>query len=244
MRAPVAVELLNVWENGLGCSMAGRALLLLKAAFPEMSQDRLAELTIGRRDAALLQLRQALWGPDMDALATCPVCRERLELTVDAREILADSGETPPGDIFLKLAEFSMTFRLPTTVDLVALEGEDDPHAARLFLLDRCLTSAQRGGASVGTDALPAEVVDGIAKRMADADPMADIQLMLSCPSCEHRWRAAFDIVSFLLMEIEAWAGRILSDVHILARAYGWRETDILNLSSRRRQFYIDLVRL
>lgn len=244
MRAPAAAELLNAWEDGLGCSMADRALLLLKAASPEMSKDRLAELTIGRRDAALLELRQALWGPTMDALATCPVCRERLEWTVDAREILADSAEAPSGEISLRLAEFSMTFRLPTTADLVALEGHDDPEAARLFLLDRCLTSAQRGEAAVGSDALPAEVVDGIAKRMADADPMADIQWMLRCPSCEHRWRAAFDIVSFLLMEIEAWAARILSEVHVLARAYGWRETDILNLSSMRRQFYLESVRL
>jgi hypothetical protein len=30
--------------------------------------------------------------------------------------------------------------------------------------------------------------------------------------------------------------------VHLLARAYGWRETDILALSARRRQSYIELI--
>jgi hypothetical protein len=242
MRAPAAAELLNVWEDGLGRSMADRALLLLTAVFPEMPQKRLAELTIGQRDTALLGLRQALWGPDMDALETCPVCEERLELSLDTREMLAGSRDVPAGEISLDLAEFSMTFRLPTTADLAALEGEDDPEAARLLLLDRCLSSAQHDGISVGSDALPTDVVDGIVEHMADADPMADIQLMLTCPACAHRWRAAFDIVSFLLKEIEIWAGRILSDVHILARAYGWRERDILNLSLMRRQFYLDMV--
>jgi len=33
-----------------------------------------------------------------------------------------------------------------------------------------------------------------------------------------------------------------LSDVHTLARAYGWRERDILTLSPTRRQFYLNMV--
>jgi hypothetical protein len=89
---------------------------------------------------------------------------------------------------------------------------------------------------------LPAEVVSGIAESMAQADPLADIQLKIDCPSCRHRWRAAFDIVSFLWTEIEAWAGRMLSEVHTLARAYGWREAEILALSATRRQFYLEMV--
>ena len=77
---------------------------------------------------------------------------------------------------------------------------------------------------------------------MAEADPLADIQLDLTCPSCERRWRAVFDIVSFLWTEIEVWAWRTLSDVHTLARAYGWSERDILTLSPTRRQFYLEMV--
>jgi hypothetical protein len=77
---------------------------------------------------------------------------------------------------------------------------------------------------------------------MAKADPLADIQLALSCPFCGLGWKAAFDIVSFLWREIESLAGRLLRDVHTLAFAYGWHERDILALSPMRRQFYLALI--
>ncbi|HEX2516118.1 MAG TPA: phage baseplate protein, partial [Chloroflexota bacterium] len=37
-------------------------------------------------------------------------------------------------------------------------------------------------------------------------------------------------------------ARRLLREVHTLARAYGWREAEILALPGRRRQTYLDLV--
>jgi hypothetical protein len=81
-----------------------------------------------------------------------------------------------------------------------------------------------------------------MADAMAEADPLADIQLGMTCPFCDHRWRVVFDIVSFLWTEIEAWAWRMLADVHTLAQAYGWGEREILTLSPTRRQFYLDMV--
>src|SRR5580658_4185864 len=74
------------WERDLsddcaGQSLARRGLRFLMAACPGMSADALAALTIGERDARLLALRQALWGPEMVAVATCPACRERIEMT-------------------------------------------------------------------------------------------------------------------------------------------------------------------
>ena len=42
---------------------------------------------------------------------------------------------------------------------------------------------------------------------------------------------------------MHAWARRTLRDVHVLARAYGWREADVLALSPTRRQIYVELSR-
>jgi hypothetical protein len=89
---------------------------------------------------------------------------------------------------------------------------------------------------------LPAAVVDAVAKEMAEADPQADVQVAVACPMCGHRGRATFDIVSFLWSEVDAWACRILREVHTLASAYGWCERDILALSPVRRQFYLAMV--
>jgi predicted DNA-binding transcriptional regulator AlpA len=77
---------------------------------------------------------------------------------------------------------------------------------------------------------------------MAAADPLADIRLGLICPACGHAWQVLFDIVTFFWSEIDAWARRTLREVHALARAYGWREAEILALTARRRQHYLEIL--
>ena len=251
MRSITAAELLNVWEDGDSYTSTRRALLLLAAMYPGARQDELASLSVGRRDAELLRLREALWGRRMAAIAGFPACRERMELTLDIRDLLAmaggadgtEVGETSlAGEISLTHGDCSVVFRIPTTEDVIAAEDAEDVDAGRSLILQRCLLSVKQAGAPVNILQLPAEVVTGIAESMAQADPLADIQLKIDCPSCQHRWRAAFDIVSFLWTEIEAWARRILFEVHTLARAYGWREAEILALSATRRQFYLEMV--
>jgi len=246
MKLPSAGELLNVWEDGHSSTSTRRALLLLAAMCPRVRQDELAALSIGRRDAELLRLREALWGRHMAAIAACPACRERLELTLDVRDLLAMAEGADEaslaGEISLTHGDCCVVFRIPTMEDVIAAEGAADVDAARSLILRRCLLSVEQAGAPVNPLQLPAEMVTGIAESMAQADPLADIQLKIDCPSCKHRWRAAFDIVSFLWTEIEAWARRILFEVHTLARAYGWREAEILALSTTRRQFYLEMV--
>jgi len=78
--------------------------------------------------------------------------------------------------------------------------------------------------------------------RLSLADPHADIRLDLDCSACQARWQAPFDIVPFLWSAVDAWALRLLRDVHRLARAYGWREADILALSPPRRRCYLELL--
>jgi len=43
-------------------------------------------------------------------------------------------------------------------------------------------------------------------------------------------------------MEVNEWAERQLQTVHKLARAYGWTEREILNLSPVRRQLYLGMI--
>ncbi|MGH8523199.1 MAG: phage baseplate protein, partial [Gammaproteobacteria bacterium] len=73
------------------------------------------------------------------------------------------------------------------------------------------------------------------------ADPQSNLQISLTCPACGHCWEALFDIVFFLWAEINHWAERTLRAVHLLARAYGWREADVLAMSPTRRQMYLGM---
>ena len=64
MRAPTHSELLDAWERGLGSAPYERALTLLYAAQAHLSVGgSLWDWSIGRRDAALLDLRERLFGP-------------------------------------------------------------------------------------------------------------------------------------------------------------------------------------
>lgn len=78
---------------------------------------------------------------------------------------------------------------------------------------------------------------------MGRADPQANIRLSLTCPSCANPWEEGFDITDFFWSEVDAWAPRLLREVHVLAAAHGWSESEILAMTPQRRQIYMELVR-
>jgi hypothetical protein len=102
--------------------------------------------------------------------------------------------------------------------------------------------AARRGDREIVAAELPAEVETAIAQRLAEADAGAEMQLALACPNCRHAWQTPFDIVSYLWAEIEAWARRLLDEVHVLASAYSWPEREILGLTPWRRRAYLELI--
>lgn len=242
MRTVSAPELLDVWERGNVQSSVNRALSLLSAACPEASADSLTKLNICERDARLLTLRERTFGSQLIGIATCPDCRERLELTFDVADIQVTSESGPTGELTIDASGYDVRFRLPNSLDMDAIADHKDVDLARKELLESCLLSVDYNGEEISPDHLPASLVEAIVDRMAEADPGADVQLALSCPSCGHQWHETFDIVSFFWSEINAWAYRTLREVHVLALAYGWREADILAMSPWRRQFYLEMV--
>jgi hypothetical protein len=242
MRALSATELLDLWERGLRQPPARRVLALLEAASPDLSPSEIAELPIGRRDAHLLELRELLLGGDFTIVISCPACGEQLDSTFRTVDIRAGATAVEPAQ-GLEVDGCRVAFRLPASDDLIALSRVTDRAAARRTLLNRCVLKAERDGESIDATSLPAHVVAAVAARMAAADPQADVELDLSCPVCAHAWRSAFDVAGFFWQEIHAWAKSMLRDVHALARAYGWREADVLALSPTRRQIYLELAR-
>ena len=242
MRVLSASELLDVWEQGVMVPPVQRALTLLACACPELSPEELAHLSIGARDAHLLALRERVFGPQLLALADCPNCSGRVEVQLSVADIRVTPAIDPAEVFALNVDSYHVQFRLPNSLDVHAIADDLDLTAARQKLLDRCIVTAERNGATQPAGALPAVVVEAIAARMAEADPQADVQLRLSCPVCDCQWQSAFDTAEFFWSEINAWAGRVLRDVHTLALAYGWREGDILALRPWRRQAYLQMV--
>ncbi|MFY9553202.1 MAG: phage baseplate protein [Blastocatellia bacterium] len=248
MQALSASELLAVWERARAQSLTTQALELLAAVSPDSSWDDLEKLSVGRRDAQLLTLREALFGSRLTAVALCPQCGQQLELGFDAAEIRVDR-ELSLEPLTVTTGGYVARFRLPNSKDLETIgerdEMQTDSSAMSRRLLSRCLLEIQNKGRRPAPETLrdlPPALIADITAEMEKADPQANVELDLSCADCGHRWLSTFDIVSFLWSEIDNWAGRILREVCALSSAFGWRESDILAMSAQRRQLYLEMI--
>jgi hypothetical protein len=233
MRALTSSDFLDLWERGVGLHPLDQGLLILGAGLPEASYDGLADWPLGRRNAALAQLRCACFGPRLEAWMACPECGEKLELNLDGRSL---AQAAPEAQLSEPIVARGQRFRLPSSRDLARVAQEADPGSAALRLLESCRLDPGDPTCLSGDD------LDEIGQRMAQADPMAEILFAIHCPECGDECNTTLDIATFLWEEIAARAKRLLRDVHTLAFAYGWTEKEILALSEPRRAFYLEMV--
>lgn len=228
-------KILAVWELGRAQHELDRALTLLATAAPGLSRDELADLPIGERDAHLLRLRTLVLGSSAMGYAECPRCAERVEFPLDTAALLQPKElTTRPHEI--EMGGTRVRFRLPTSRDLAAVVAARDELQALRGLIARCVTAVDP------PNELPNETVEALSRAMLEADPQAEITLAFCCPACGHGWEMLFDIAHFFWNEIGAEARRILREIDALARAYGWSEPEILSLSARRRESYLEMV--
>lgn len=232
--------LLDAWERALFATPSIRPLILLEATNRE-DRAALLALPLGARDRLLLDLRRSALGPRIECEAVCPACGERVEFGVSTSTLECSSGETRGDSFEIEHGDWRVCFRLPTAGDLVGC-AHLGPEAAQTIVRG-CVLSAWRGDAAIGPESLPDEVLEAIARRCAEIDPQADLELDLECPACGQDWRTPFDIAAFLWSELDVWAAQMLDDIHVIASRYGWSEAAILGLSPSRRRYYLERLR-
>jgi len=242
MRRLTAAELLEAWENSIAYPAFQRDLNLLGAACPEYSSDELKSLSIGRRDGLLLTLREWIFGTRLTALADCPACGVRAELEMSTAEIRMPQQPELPAVHELAIENLNIHFRLPNGNDLASLAARRHLEDGRSFLLQCCILSVEKSGGSEPKQNLSQAAISAVIQEMARLDSQADVRLELNCPACARQWSEPFNIGLFFWEELQRWALRLLGEVHSLATAYGWREADILSMSSRRRQLYLQMI--
>lgn len=245
MRGLQTTELLELWERGAR-TPAERSGALLAAARPELAGSARGALTVGEGDAAVLELREATFGPRLEGFAECPACGERLEFALDSRELRVDVEEGAGGGVEeLTVRGYRVGLRPLTGADLqiASADGAGGVEDMRAALLERAVVSAELGGTPLEAGALPEEVVAAVSARLGERDPQAELLVELACPMCDEHWEAPLDIGSFFWTELAALARQLLADVAALASAYGWCEADILALTGERRRAYLELAR-
>ncbi len=242
-----AETLLRIWEEGASAHPLDRALLLLRAGYPEVADMDWAFLPIGRRDAWLIRLQATHFARYVDAQAACPACASVLEFTLEPTTFLTLAGaddlwSQPVDDHSLRVGDCLLHFRLPHSRDLAAIVDAADPDEARQILARRCLERMARDGDAIAGDELPAASLSALAQAMDALDPLAEIGVTLTCPECAAQFTSDFDVADFMWTQLSALARRLLEDVHRLAWAYGWSERAILTMSGQRRRYYLELI--
>ena len=61
------------------------------------------------------------------------------------------------------------------------------------------------------------------------------------CAACGHAWQSVFDIAGFFWNEIHVRGRRLLQEIDLLARTYGWTEGEILGMTDQRRSLYVGM---
>ncbi|HEY3757416.1 MAG TPA: hypothetical protein VGL42_14790 [Opitutaceae bacterium] len=239
-------DFLDLWESGSRRHPLDRALLVLGAAHPDVPFDELADWPLGHRNRALAKLHCHQFGHRLVGYVPCAGCGEKLEVELDGR-LLAESG-TNASDERTYVEVGGNRYRLPGTRDLAGVVNETDAESAARRLVAGCVL-----GAGVGSESkadgwgqrprLQGTEVEEIGARMAEADPLAEIEVHLRCPECGRESDEAIDLVQFVWAEVEARARRILGEVHALARAYGWTEREVLSLGAGRRAIYLEMLK-
>jgi len=247
--AALAEALLWAWEEGEDASPGERGLILLGLAAPSLAEEDRNSLTVGRRDAILIDIFERLFGEVATALADCPGCSEELEFDIPLAEIRVSAPPDRPDRFRLTWSGHEIAYRLPQSRDLAALGAEPGNRAAASAarsLAERCILAIDDAdgtpaGLTLLSGAAPA-LEAAIAASVAEADPQAVVALAFDCPSCARHWQSPFDIVEFLWRRLDAMARGLLREVHVLASHYGWGEREIVLLSPRRRRHYLRLI--
>jgi hypothetical protein len=239
-----ASEIVALWELGDRRSAADRALLLAASTAPELSLEALTALSIEERDRRMLALRIATFGPLLEGGSDCPSCAVRVELSIVATDLLAAAPPGATSSQFDVAADgLTMQVRSPTVADLDAAATYADAESARHMLIERCVSRSD------DSDWNPHRMLSEaglacVSEQLAQRSPTSDVCLAVTCPSCGQAWDELLDLPRFFWQEIASQAARLLSDVTVLARAYGWTEHDVLGLSDRRREYYLEAAHL
>lgn len=220
--------IVKAWEAGAGLSPLDRAIALLWIADGDAST---ADLPLAERDRRLLALREATFGRQFAAVAGCPECGERTEVTLDTADLAPLL--VAPGTADVEIGNLTVTLRPLTSRDLAAAAGLAGAEVAG-FLRNR-LTGRPAD--------LPEDTARQIDALIEEREAKGELSCRLTCADCGADWTEHFDVAAHLWAEVEAAAHRLLCEVAEIAAAFGWSEADIMAMSEARRAAYLDIAR-
>ncbi len=201
----------------------------------EVDEDVARALTVGDREALLLQLRASLFGDRLACVVDCPECGEPMDVDLLVSDLLL-----PPYDEVSERHTVRLAGGLGDA-EVRLVTGADQEAAAQRGgveeLIDRCVLELR------SRQAISPELLgEALSEPLLALDPQAEITIDVVCPACDEPVSALVDAAGILLSELTNGDDRLLREVDALARTYHWSEVDILELDVHRRQRYLELI--
>ena len=233
-----AEALLTVWERAVGRPPSVRDDVLLQG----LANDCASDVPLGERNAMLLGMHARIFGPDLALISHCPGCATVTQFAANCDVMVAELAPAHATTAHeLEVQGHRVRFRLPHASDVAASSHASSENEFAESLVARCVQSCTDNGQPVAPSALPSHVLDALSQRMESLDPGASLSFALQCPECSMRWDAQLDAAELLWQKIQTESERLLFDVDTLARAYGWTEAQVLQLSPMRRAAYLQM---
>lgn len=221
-------ELLALLDRGRTLHPIDRTLLAYRSLVSREHDVDPADLPIGVVNLGLAQFYQHAIGPLITAHAPCGTCGETMVGEIGLSPILAlapHEAEHREGIVE------GTRFRLPTHRDLaaIALLPEADRRVSALF--ERCCDDSRTTG-----------LVARVEAAMEQLDPLADIEVSITCDACGQASTLCLDIGALVWDRLVAAGRTLIGEIHRLAAAYGWSESEIVALGADRRAAYLEWI--
>lgn len=235
-----AQNIINIWDQGSRLGPGARALYIAAVATPGITIQELEQVRLSERDALLLAIRAQTLGNLMTAVTPCPDCGERAEITFSAEQIgLGISVDLKPVVTEIIECEGHEVELNPITAgNLARLDDMTSIATGSEFLLQQAVISID-GKSAI---AINKEMLGPIDMALEQLDPLASINLLVTCHKCNHDWPMAFDAGQYFWEEIKTLAHNLMLDVAELAKNFHWSESEILAMSARRRRMYLEMI--
>ncbi len=244
-------------------AILARCLIRLGSLRP-VTVDWVRALTVGDREALLLHLRRLTLGDRLQGVLICPQpdCGKKMDLDLTVSDLLVPPQPNPQARYEATLTDekgttYWVQFRLPTGADQEAVAdlAQQDVEAAAQQVLSCCIAQVkvkevtashpvrQRSvnQANEAPATIPA-IAQQLSLFMAKHDPQAELQLQLLCPECGQPLTTTFDTATYFRQELASWLNNLYREVHLLAFYYHWSEAEILRMTAKKRQRYLELL--
>ena len=202
--------------------------------------EAVASLCVADRQFLMLRLAAMLGGELVWLQAVCERCHSMFDVSFRRNELpVVEAGPEFPV-VRLMLHDREIEVRVPSGMDQAAVESCGEGEEAVRRLLQSCLLSVD--GNPTPEDFM-AELSDGdieaIDASLDEASPAVCSRLQVHCPECGREQQVELDHYAFSYGD----GLSLIDEIHTIAMHYHWRESDILDLPTRLRRQYLNLIR-